>query len=275
MDTCYLCVLGGKKLSSPIGRPSTTDGFGTCADCAVHACAVHGDKPLNKNTFRCADCWSAQVALAVLQLRTPPSVTSPGSGPATGSSGGQPQVGPDDSEAAQLAAMLARFGPSALAAITPGLGPLAFQYIDSIDRNRMARSCQWLRQVLVSRDRAALSDLQIQVSGGLETESSALAALGWESSARDFLSRSQMSVSYIARTRLAIAFDILLSEVIDNPNAPRPGEQGTLGALAVLMAYAARGTRSIDNGILVVPGALLLRPIILALGIAYWREPAR
>jgi len=64
----------------------------------------------------------------------------------------------------------------------------------------------------------------------------------------------------------------LPGEVLENPIAPRPDQQGAFGASAVLMAYAARGTTSLDDGILAVSGALLLPPITLALGMAYWAQ---
>lgn len=276
MDTCYLCVLGGQKLNSPVGRPATTDGFGTCGDCAVHACAVHGDKPINKNEFRCADCWSAQIGLAALQLRTPPPGTTPGGGggassAGTGGAGSRPQAGPDGDEAA-LAALISRFGPFVLTAIAPALGALAFQHVGGLRGNRMASSCEWLRTVLINRDRAALAALEERVSGDLDDEAIALKVLGCEPSA--IPARQQIPASHIARMRLTIAFDLLLDGVLDNPSAPRLPEPGIVAGLAVLMAYAARGTNSINDGILAVPGALLLRPVILALGMAYWAEPA-
>lgn len=265
MDTCYLCVLGGNKLNSPAGRPATTDGFGTCQNCAVHACAVHGDKPVNKNNFRCADCWSAQIALAALQLRTPPPGTQPGG------AGSQPATDPDD-DAAVLAHAIASFGPYALTAIAPALGTLAFAHVEGLRGNRMAAACQWLRAVLINRDRAALAALEQRVSDGLDNEATAWRLLGSETSA--ILQPQQISGSYIARMRLAIAFDLLLGGVLDNPDAPGLPEPGIVAGLAVLMAYTARGATSLSDGILAVRGALLLPPVILALGMAYWAERA-
>ena len=273
MDTCYVCVLGGQKVGSPVGRPATTDGFGTCYDCAVHACAVHGDKPINKDYFRCADCWSTQIALAALQLRTPPSAVAQGTGAGTpgtarASTGdGQPSA---DSEAAQLAALLNRFGPGALTAIAPALGPLALEYLSRVNLSRMAGACEWLRVVLINRNRAALTDLGARLNNDLGNEDTALRALAWQSPGPSISPNVPMVAADFAQLRLAIALELLPGQVLDNPAAPRSDHQATLGACAVLMAYASRGTRSLDDGILAVPGALLLRPIILALGLAYW-----
>jgi len=273
MDTCYLCVLGGQKVSSPVGRPATTDGFGTCYDCAVHACAVHGDKPINKNDFRCADCWSTQIALAALQLRIPPPAVTQGTGAGTsgtaGVSGGDGQSSPD-SEAAQLAALLNRFGLDALAAIAPGLGPLALDHLGGVDIRRMAGACEWLRAVLLNRSRRALADLGARLNDDLGNEDTALRALAWQSPGLSIAPNAPRAAAGFARLRLAIALDLLSGEVLDDPAAPRLDDGAALGACAVLMAYASRGTRSLDDGILAVPGALLLRPIILALGLAYW-----
>jgi hypothetical protein len=271
MDTCYLCVLGGKKVSSPVGRPATTDGFGTCYECAVHACAVHGDKPINKNDFRCADCWSAQIALASLQLRIPsPAVAQGTAGGTSGAAGASTDYGqpPPESEAAQLAALINRFGLDALAAIAPGLGALALDHLDGVNMSRMAGACEWLRAALINRDQRALAILGARLNYGLQNEDVARRSLAWES--RELPdSPNGPTAAIIARLRLAIALEFLPGEALDNPAAPRSDLQAALGACAVLMAYASRGTNSLNHGILVVPGALLLRPIVLALGLAY------
>jgi len=268
MDTCYLCVLGGQKVGSPVGRPATTDGFGTCYDCAVHACAVHGDKPINKKYFRCADCWSTQIALAALQLRTPPSAAAQGTASARANTGdGQP---PADSEAAQLAALLNHFGPDALIAIAPALGPLVLEYLSSVNLSRMAGACEWLRAVLINRNRAALADLGARLNNDLGNEDTALRALAWQPPGPSISPDVPASAANFAQMRLAIVLELLPDDVLDNPAAPRSDHQATLGAYAVSTAYASRGTGSLDDGILSVPGALLLPPIILALGLAYW-----
>jgi hypothetical protein len=276
MYTCYLCAVGGKSFNSAVGRPATTEGFGTCVECAVHACAVHGDLPITKNEFRCADCWSNQIVLTSLRLRTRPA-GGPSGGGSGGSSGGnsgaggRPQAGPSD-EQAQIATLIARYGFSALLAIAPALGALGFQHA-GVQGDRMAQSCEWLRHVLINGERDALRPLEELVSGGLEDESVARRVLlGWEPLANDAPAPPQFPAGYIGRMRLTMAFDLLLSGAPYDSDAPMVPDPGMIGGLAVQMAYAARGSESIAEGILAVPGALLLRPLTLALGIAYWAE---
>jgi hypothetical protein len=137
----------------------------------------------------------------------------------------------------------------------------------------MAQSCEWLRHVLLNGERDALRPLEELVSEALEDEAVAQRVLlGWEPAASDAPARQLVAVSYIARMRLTMLFDLLLSGAPYDSDAPMVHDPGMIGGLAVQMAYAARGSESIEEGILAVPGALLLRPLILALGIAYWAE---
>ena len=68
MNSCFLCVLGGASV--PIAGRHASAGFGTCRDCNVHACQLHGDK-MGLSFFRCADCLANMKVISVI-TRTPP-----------------------------------------------------------------------------------------------------------------------------------------------------------------------------------------------------------
>ncbi len=61
-NTCYLCEMGTSAV-----LPSSLaagEGFGTCYDCAVHACPRHGER--TAQFFRCADCIAADATRTAL-----------------------------------------------------------------------------------------------------------------------------------------------------------------------------------------------------------------
>lgn len=61
--TCYLCSGPATRVTAQ-QRAATTEGFGTCTNCSVHACPKHGDRA--PDVFYCADCITTSAALDVI-----------------------------------------------------------------------------------------------------------------------------------------------------------------------------------------------------------------
>jgi hypothetical protein len=62
-DTCFLCAVGARH-AIPAPAASSTEGFGTCNNCSVHACPRHGER--QRQYFRCWDCISGEALSGAL-----------------------------------------------------------------------------------------------------------------------------------------------------------------------------------------------------------------
>src|ERR1017187_3445433 len=79
VDSCFLCVIGGTVLPNP-GQRIASEGFGTCENCSVHACQIHGDRLQGQTCFWCADCL-ARLGLITAATLSPPRASAGGGAP--------------------------------------------------------------------------------------------------------------------------------------------------------------------------------------------------
>ena len=112
MITCYHCVVGSATVVR--GQRGAGDGFGTCDNCWVHACKLHGSK-IGGSNFKCVGCITdatATVAASPLLTSAP---TSRG--------------GPISPNATEFERTLLQGGPFALMGYAPGVSVAALPLI--------------------------------------------------------------------------------------------------------------------------------------------------
>jgi hypothetical protein len=239
MDSCYLCVVGGHQMA---GAPGAREGFGTCQQCRVHACALHGDR--EAGIFRCADC---------LALRNAQNVIA------------QPARAGQPAPASRLDRLLLDEYPDAFPALSPRMASSAAQFFLQADRERMRGAVR----ALLGQLREGYLDLDslLEVLAGLDLPQVA-AAFGLyggddEVSLPLAVPGPEMYAAVARRTALL---------TVDRERLRSPDEIDSLLDLAIwalALAYAARQAESLDEHPLRLRGGALLPPLLLFLALAY------
>lgn len=275
-DTCFLCaVRSANSVTSPAA--TTTDEFGTCHSCNVHACPQHGER--TGQYFRCSDCITGNSArLAV----NPPS------------SGAQPSTALEPEPPRQHGAD--RFGAARFFAESPGTALTGLRLYDpgQIDPMR-AGLAEWAVHPGPLLD-ALEQQLTAQLAG---RPHQATIALGLPTEQLDQMEKSSAMaptnlpvnmVDEVALARVDLIFEELRSETTEDntratatPELPRVTEQRAAYALAVLCsALVARAStqqpiESVDTAVTSIPGGLTMPPfvVLLSLLLRYGRVTTR
>lgn len=256
MDSCFLCVIGGAVLPNP-GKRTASEGFGTCQNCNVHACQVHGDRLQGQTFFWCADCL-ARVGLITAATAVPPGAPA---------GGGPVPVNP-------LTHQILGRGDSLFRAIAPGATAGAAPLVADADLGAMA---------------AALVNLPFALQ---QFELGALGAQFWASAApgdvrrviglppddrgSDDYSREQREIDdlILGADVLRVSGDTLQVEAQDwtlRASEDMPA-QAHLAAWALGTAYAARGATTLRTSPFAVAGGLRLPPLALLLAVTYQNQ---
>jgi hypothetical protein len=262
MDTCYLCHVNPRKKKTgqaPL-RQTTTDGFGTCRSCNVHACPQHGDRIAAH--FRCADC---NAGTSVNAAMTPP---QPGTG-----------VRPDGSDGDDaIAARMVERGAAGFAALAPAVAMPAMSLIEADTVERMRRTLDSLVRAYRERGRLGLAELLGPAIQERPDEQLAL-SLGLDEGAGR--PRDEWSVDAGARVPLR---DVVSAraEVLDTAAvlalermpvvADYGPRQAEFVALAVASAMQPRGAESLDDNVLDLPGGLTIPALLFAILVRYQNE---
>jgi len=243
-DTCFLCAVGSRSVM-PSPAATSTEGFGTCENCSVHACPKHGER--QSQYFRCSDCITGSALRGVL---------GPGPGPADVDRGDDP---------------VDRFGLLALAAESPGVALAGLDLFedDLVEPMRagLAR-LGTLPSVAIDgvRDRLA-QDLADAEPGAVE------AALGLPAELVDRLRHGLPgscaggdTVAKVARVKLHLIFQTLDEQSATMWSMREPSLNRAEYSLAVLAgAFAAREASTLREGVLSVPGGLQMPPLVILL----------
>lgn len=244
-DTCFLCAVGSKNATtSPMA--TSTEGFGTCENCSVHACPKHGER--QAQYFRCADCITGNALQGAL-----------------GPGGGQTDLDRGDADPVD------QYGRLALVAESPGValaGLDLFEY-DLVEPMRagLAR--------LGGTPSGAIDGVRVRLTGGLaDAEFGAVeAALSLPAELvgrlRDGLRGSGADgdpVVKVALVKLHLIFQALDEQSGTIQPTSEPSVNRAEYSLAVLAgAFAAREASTLRAGVLTVAGGLQMPPLVILL----------
>jgi hypothetical protein len=238
----------------PLGTRKASEGFGTCYDCRVHACQIHGDK-MGLSVFRCADCLTA------LGVTTAMTTAAPSAGAAAAIDPAMHQI-------------LSHGRGESFRAIAPGVTANTAPLVDEVDREAMRSSLAALGDQLDHRSfdgQSLVQDWYLLTSPGNYRPALGLPAvdeLTWQQSMADFSLGEQV---------LRTAADALNREAERWPlRSPDDMSAYTdLAASALAAAYVARGAQTLNTSPLLLPGGLRLPPIALLLGTTYKNRVSR
>jgi hypothetical protein len=231
-DTCFLCTIGTNMALITAPRTTSNEGFGTCENCLVHACAQHGDR--NPVKFRCLDCITNGAAQIIIL-------------PTTGAA-------QDD-----IDATIDEHGENALFAASPLTATVGAGLFDPYLESPLYEILALLRDDPGAAVRTAGTRLSDEVSD-VNARTLGLSLGLPESEGLDEL------VAPIAVARIQIVTDILLRQFHDAHRPQSPGNSQVRYTLALLAsALGSRDAHSLDQTVLHVPGGLYLPPLIILL----------
>lgn len=256
MDSCFLCVIGGAVLPNP-GKRTASEGFGTCQNCSVHACQVHGDRLQGQPFFWCADCL-ARAGLITAATAVPPGASA-GGGPAP--------VNP-------ITHQILGQGDSLFRAMAPGAALGAAPLVADADLDAMAAALVNLPFALRQFDLGALGAL-FWASVPPEDVRRVIGLPPNDRHSDDY-SREQRDAEdlILGADVLRVSGDMLQLEAQDwTLRAPEDmPAQADLAAWALGTAYAARGAASLRTSPFELVGGLRLPPLALLLAVTYQNQ---
>lgn len=250
MDSCYLCVLGGATVPRLVMRRAS-NGFGTCIECNVHACQVHGDK-MGLGLFRCADCLTNLGIIATLTV-TPPTAGTTVGDPAMHSVVDSP-------------------GPGWFGAVAPSVSVNAAPLVREVNRSAMASALSDLMSEIRNRDGGLTPDSRLGTLAARQWQGARITirrSLGLPLADRaddpEFLNFSLgMRIIRLAMDSLRRTADTWELRSIDDVSAYVEWVASALAA-----AYAARRSQTLNISPFDLPGGLRMPPTALLLGVAY------
>jgi hypothetical protein len=274
MDTCFLCQINlkNKKTGKAPLRKTTTDGFGTCRTCNVHACPQHGDRI--SAHFQCADCNAGISVNAAMTPPQPGTLARPG--------------GADDQEA--VAAQMVEWGAAGFAALAPRVAIPAMSLIEGDSADRMQRTLESLvrdygahrrlglaehlgRAITEQTDQERVLSLGLDEAGPGDEE----AGPGDEEAGPEDEEREGAAAHAPLREVVSARVEVLdRAAVLALDRMPLISEYGPrqaeFVALAVASALQPRGADSLDEDVLNIPGGLTIPALLFAILVRYQAE---